>query len=119
MASIESQKPKPSPPISAPVKTHDILICGANHTVNSRPGVPYRRSVGTGAMPCVSTDRSPARLGVRPVKGEALSAVAGGVIPLFDHEGRFPTASLRCGSDAGTRRADTGQHDEGDTGDGG
>ena len=41
---------------------------------------------------------SPARLGVRPVNDEAVSAVAGGVMPLFDHEGRFPVACPGHGS---------------------
>ena len=42
IASRPSQKPSPSTIASAPVKTPVMLTCGANHTVNSRAGEPYR-----------------------------------------------------------------------------
>ncbi len=66
IASIPSQKPSPSTTASVPVNTTVMLTCGANHTVNSRRGFPYRLPAGTGAMPCVSTAMSPARAGMRP-----------------------------------------------------
>ena len=42
IASRPSQKPSPSTIASAPVNTPVMLTCGANHTVNSRAGEPYR-----------------------------------------------------------------------------
>src|ERR1700759_3593040 len=83
IASRPSQKPSPSVIASAPVKTPVMFTCGAHHTVNSRRGVPYRRSSGIGAMPWVSTERSPAPLGVLPLNGGALRAPD--VICLSDH----------------------------------
>ena len=59
IASIPSQKPRPSTMASVPVNTPLMVTCGANHTVNNRDGLPYRWSVGMGAMPWVSTDMSP------------------------------------------------------------
>ena len=40
MASRPSQKPRPNTIASDPVNTPVMFICGANHTVNSRRGVP-------------------------------------------------------------------------------
>src|ERR1700738_848520 len=73
IASSPSQNPSPSTIASAPVKTPVMLTCGANHTVKSRPGVPYRWSSAMGAMPCVSTDMSPAAAGRRPLKIDRVS----------------------------------------------
>ncbi|GAA2564568.1 hypothetical protein GCM10010409_46420 [Mycolicibacterium diernhoferi] len=57
-----------------PVKTPVMFTWGANHTVNNRAGVPYRLSRATGAIPCVSTDRSPAPDGDRPLKDGDVNA---------------------------------------------
>jgi hypothetical protein len=78
MASIPSQKPRPNVIASAPVKTPVMLTCGANQTLNNRRGEPYRWVSRTGAMPCVSTEKSPAPLGVLPVNGGAFNALGGG-----------------------------------------
>jgi hypothetical protein len=40
MASRPSQKPRPNTIASDPVNTPVMVICGANHTVNSRQGDP-------------------------------------------------------------------------------
>ena len=40
MANSPNQKPRPNRMARVPVKTPVMLTCGANHTVNSRPGVP-------------------------------------------------------------------------------
>ena len=40
MASMPSQKPSPSATASVPVKTPVMVTCGANQTVNNRPGLP-------------------------------------------------------------------------------
>ena len=93
MASRPSQNPSPNAIASAPVKTPVMLTCGANHTVNSRRGLPYRWSSRIGAMPCVSTDRSPAPDGVRPLNVGAVSALDDWppcVMRPFDHD--------RCGA---------------------
>ena len=42
IASSPSQKPSPSTIARVPVKTPVMFTCGANHTVNSRAGDPYR-----------------------------------------------------------------------------
>ena len=40
IASSPSQNPSPSAIARVPVNTPVMFTCGANHTVNSRPGVP-------------------------------------------------------------------------------
>ena len=75
IATSPSQNPSPSVIASVPVKTPVMFTCGANHTVNSRAGLPYRWSSPMGAMPWVSTPKSPDRVGLRPRKAEAPSAL--------------------------------------------
>ncbi|GAB2994864.1 hypothetical protein GCM10027097_56280 [Amycolatopsis acidiphila] len=48
---------------------------GAKNTVSSRIGLPNRLPSGTGVIPCDSSARSPARVGIRPPNTSAVNAV--------------------------------------------
>src|SRR5215469_8575264 len=68
MAASPAQNPSPSSTASVPANTPDSSMFGVNHKVNIRYTPPYRPSAGMGAIPWLSSARSPGRLGRTPSK---------------------------------------------------
>src|SRR5438067_1885584 len=68
-------KPRPLPAPRVPENTAVMVRLGAKNTVSNRTGRPNRLAAGIGVIPCDSITRSPARVGIRPPKTSAVSAV--------------------------------------------
>ena len=68
MAARPSWNPSPNTTASVPAKTPDSSMLGVNQIVNIRWMPPYLESSGIGAIPWLSSARSPVRVGRTPSK---------------------------------------------------
>src|ERR1700730_2367126 len=89
MATSPSPNPSPSTTARVPVNTPDSSILGVNHTVNIRCTPPYLESAGIGAMPWLSSARSPVRVGRTPSKTLSSSVASAMAHPSLD-------GAIRC-----------------------